>query len=277
MSGLLGTWVNGESAVALPLPDRGLDFGDGLFETLLVRDGVALFEELHLERLQRGLKVLSFPSCEDSVNQCLHSVLAECAPHPWVALRLTVTRGAAPRGYAPPQDSMPRVVISAAALNKDRSLLESPAHLEWADLRLSTQPALAGLKHLNRLEQVLAAQEAASLGCDEVVLCDQQENVISVAAGNLFIRREHKLITPRLDGCGVAGTRRRLILERLAPELGLEVVEDHLARQDLEGAQELFYCNALIGLRPVASLGDIRWDDHSAGEAIHRQMWGQVS
>ena len=114
-------WVDGEPADSLPLPDRGLDFGDGLFETLLLRRGQPLFDALHFERLQAGLRVLGFPDCLEQAKAQLSAVVGQLTEYPWAALRLTVTRGGAPRGYAPPGEVTPRIVISAAALTQDRS------------------------------------------------------------------------------------------------------------------------------------------------------------
>jgi 4-amino-4-deoxychorismate lyase len=263
-------WIDGEPAEALPLPDRGLDFGDGLFETLLVWRGRPLFPELHLQRLGAGLQALSFPDCVDAVGRQLETVAAFVTDREWTALRLTVTRGAGPRGYTPPHEVRPRIIISASTLTHDCATMASPAHVQLGTVRWPTQPLLAGLKHLNRLEQVLAASEARSLACDETVMLDQQGNVISVAAGNLFLLVEGRLLTPLLDDCGIAGTRRRLLLEQWAPALGLPVEQTRVSVQQMLSAEEVFYSNSLLGLRPVASLGERHWHKHPVCQALHR-------
>ncbi len=115
------TWLDGEPAAALPLPDRGLDYGDGLFETLLLRRGRPLFPDLHLARLQRGIEQLHFPPCLPVAARHLETAADEVAGRgwEWTALRLTLTRGGGPRGYAPPAASVPRVIIRAERLDRD--------------------------------------------------------------------------------------------------------------------------------------------------------------
>jgi len=263
-------WVDGSPAAALPLPDRGFDFGDGLFETLLVVDGTALYLDLHTRRLQRGLAALKFPDCLNEVTGHIATALHSLPPGECV-LRVTVTRGSGPRGYAPPPHTRPRVVIAAAPRERsDYKTLLSPAHLGLATMRWGTQPELAGIKHLNRLTQVLAARERQAGGLDEVVMLDQQGAVISLSAANLFIYDGDQLLTPALGHCGIQGTRRHLVLERLGPALGLQIRESTLSLQQLESAIEVFYCNALVGMRPVASFGSKAWSSHPVCSALHR-------
>ncbi|WP_170287345.1 aminodeoxychorismate lyase [Halioglobus maricola] len=266
-------WIDGSPAEALPLPDRGLDFGDGLFETMLVHQGSPLLLDYHWQRLTVGLQTLGFPDTFDHARACLEAACHSLASHPWVALRLTVTRGGAPRGYAPPADAEPRVVITAAPLSQDRRELAAPARIDWAELRWSSQPALAGLKHLNRLEQVMAAREAQRQGLDEVLVMDQSGNPCSVSAGNIFLASEGRLHTPALELCGVAGTRRRFVLEQVAPALGIPAEEGVVTREQILGADELFYCNSLRGLQSVAALGSTEWQSFPLCEALHQQYW----
>ena len=266
-------WIDGSPAEALPLPDRGLDFGDGLFETLLVHNGSPLLLDYHWQRLTIGLQTLGFPDTDTHARACLEAACPALANQAWVALRLTVTRGGAPRGYAPPTDAEPRVVISAAPLSQDRRELAAPARIDWAEIRWSSQPVLAGLKHLNRLEQVMAAREAQRQDLDEVLVMDQAGCPCSVSAGNIFLASEGRLLTPALELCGVAGTRRRFLLEQLAPALGIPAEEGVITREQILGADELFYCNSLRGLQPVAALGAKQWQRFPLCEALHQQYW----
>lgn len=280
MATSLGTWVDGEPAATLPLPDRGLDFGDGLFETLLLYRGRLLFLDYHMERLQAGLAVLEFPDVLANVRRDLLRValtLKSLGPENWASVRVSVTRGSAPRGYAMPELMQPRSIISAAVVPRDCAELPSPARLQWAKIRWSTQPFLAGIKHLNRLEQVFAATEARRKRVDEVLVCDQQSLVASVSAGNIFLMENGRLLTPALESCGVSGTRRRLIIEQLAPALGLPVEQTHISREQLEAAQEVFYCNAIQGLRPVASIGDVTWQLHPICTQLHQRYINAIA
>lgn len=272
------TWIDGVRAESLPLPDRALSFGDGLFETLLLRQGAPLFTDLHMQRLQRGLQVLAFPDCLDAVRRHLVHAASDVRDLGWcwTALRLTVSRGRGPRGYAPPVATKPRIIITVSELSNDCQKMAPAASLSLATVRWPTQPALAGLKHLNRLEQVLAAIECNTAGTDEAVMLDQSGHLVSVVAGNLFLLREGRLQTPALIDCGIAGTRRRLVMERWAGALDLPVQESTLSLQDLESADEVFYCNSLQGLRPVASFGRCRWGSHTVCRALFEQFRGEL-
>jgi 4-amino-4-deoxychorismate lyase len=263
VSGQGSIWVNGCLAQALPLPDRGLDFGDGLFETLLLVEGKPQHLELHFQRLQAGLDVLGFPDCLAEVARQIFAVLNARHVQGRAAMRVTITRGAGPRGYLPPDEAKPRCVISVSDEIEPLNIkMLSPAHLALANIRWGNQPALAGIKHLNRLEQVLAAQQRRDAGADEVIMLDQEGFVISVSAGNIFILEAGELLTPVLAHCGVLGTRRRLILDTLAPVLNVPARETRISVEQLESASEVFYCNALIGVRPVASFGARNWSNH---------------
>jgi 4-amino-4-deoxychorismate lyase len=279
VSGQSAIWLDGEPAAALPLPDRGLDLGDGLFETLLLRDGAALYADVHLRRLRRGLLALAFPDCGAAAAQQLHHVVSQIAGRGWcrAALRLTITRGSGPRGYAPPVDATPRIIIVATELESGEGSPPVPAALSLADIRWPTQPALAGLKHLNRLEQVLAARQCRAQGVDEMLMLDQQDNVISVVAGNLFVYSDGRLLTPPVTHSGVAGTRRELVIQRWAPAIGVEVTAQSFGLEQLEAADEVFYSNSLVGLRAVRSFAASRWDSHEICTALYRQYEGEVA
>lgn len=267
------TWLDGAPAAALPLPDRGLEFGDGLFETLLLRQGEPLYPDFHWQRLQLGLQVLGFPDCLTLARKQLQTAARDVHSRgwPWTALRLTVSRGAGPRGYAPPQDTTPRIILCATQLDRDCGHMGSSVALCVATVRWSVQPLLAGIKHLNRLEQVLAAAECHSTLAEEAVMLDQQGHLASVTAGNLFLLRNGELITPALRDCGIEGTRRRLLIERWAPAIGLSVKESTLTLEDLDLADEVFYSNSLLGVRPVGRLGARLWHAHPVCEALFQQ------
>lgn len=272
-------WLDGELTRDLPLPDRGFEFGDGLFETLLLRNSRPVFLDTHLERLACGLACLGFPPVTEVVVAQLQRALDALASQlwEWGTLRITVTRGAGPRGYAPPAVVTPRVVIQAVELPRDAGRMIGPAHLGVATIRLPTQPALAGLKHLNRLEQVMAASEASKLGRDELLMLDQAGHVVSVVAGNLFIVRDETIVTPPLLDCGVAGTRRRLVIEHWASHCGFQVAESTLTLADVQGADEVFYSNSLVTVRSVAQLDDTQFRSRAVADALFAHFLGTLA
>jgi 4-amino-4-deoxychorismate lyase len=251
----------------LPLPDRAVDFGDGVFETILIHQGAPLFADLHLERLTLGLQALAIPDCIAAARQQLDSV-ASAVRWRWAVLRLSISRGSGQRGYTPSDNAVPRILISVTQLDRDCGQMMTAATLCYAKIRLATQPFLAGIKHLNRLEQVLASAQAKAEGVDEAIVLDQSGNLISVIAGNLFLVHQGKLLTPKLDNCGILGTRRRLVIERWAPAIGLTVCETTLTLSDLQAAEEVFSSNSLQAVRPIARIGQQSWNAHGVCEAI---------
>jgi len=263
-------WLDGSPTATLPLPDRGSDFGDGVFETILVHQGALLFADVHLERLSLGLQVLAIPDCIAAARQQL-DIVAIAIHWRWAVLRLSVSRGSGQRGYTPSDNAVPRILISVSPLDRDCEKMMTAATLCFANIRLATQPFLAGIKHLNRLEQVLASAQAKAEGVDEAIVLDQNGHIISVIAGNLFLVRQGKLLTPKLDNCGVLGTRRRLVIERWAPAIGLTVRETTLTLLDLQEAEEVFYSNSLQTVRPIARIGQQSWNSHRVCEAIFQR------
>ncbi len=271
-------WLNGAAITQLPLPDRGLDFGDGLFETLLLIDAKPLYLSLHMARLDRGLQVLRFPRGVALIEKCLATACLEIAGKGWryVSLRLTVTRGAGPRGYTPPREPEPRVVVQATRMLHDPTQMAAPAALGDSRIRLASQPALAGLKHLNRLEQVLCALDAREQGVDDALLLGQTGDVVSVGTGNVFIVRGDQISTPPLDDCGIRGTRRQQVMQCWAPALGYTVAESRILPSDIAQAEEVFYTNALYGLRPVAAYAGATWADHPVCAALFAAYMGEL-
>ena len=268
---LVNIWVDGDLQSVLPLPDRGLDYGDGLFETLLVHTGTPAYLPLHLQRMSLGLKALGFPPCLPLIEQHISTALKASTGLGTAVMRVTVSRGEGERGYAPPHNCSPRIIISLTPHPElDFRSPGQPAHLIQADLRFGHQPTLAGIKHLNRLEQVLASHQRRQAGADEAVMLDQAGWVISVCAGNIFLVVDQKLLTPALVHCGVRGTRRRLVLESLAPQLGIEGCEADISVEQLRAASEVFYCNSVQGMRPVSRFESVTWNDHPVCEKLHR-------
>ncbi|MCR9104708.1 MAG: aminodeoxychorismate lyase [Gammaproteobacteria bacterium] len=252
-------WVNGKRDSSLALPDRGLNYGDGLFETLLLNAGHIFYLEHHLERLQRGMQVLGLSHNLDDLTLQLRDAARAVQHIPWGALRLTLTRGAGPRGYRPPEQGTCQAIIESSELQRDGDSPANPVALGIAELRLGNQPVLAGLKHLNRLEQVLAAAQVASAGYEEGIVLDGDDNIVSVVSGNIFALQGNHIETPALLRCGVAGTRRAILISRWARAIGLEVIEKTMNLRDLERADEVFYTNALVGVRSVAAIADKKY------------------
>ena len=225
--------------------DRGLNYGDGVFETLRIHAGRTVWWDAHWQRLARGAAVLGIAVPEpEAVRAACAPLLAQ--PSDGV-LKLLLTRGAGGRGYAPPESTQPMLLVSRHALP-----LPWPAaggRVRWASLRLGIQPALAGIKHCNRLEQILARRECSGPDIHEAVLCDALGAPTSACAGNLFVLRDGAWLTPLIDRAGVAGICRQwLLTQGMAREQRLRVA-------DVEQADAIFLCNAVRGILPVRALG----------------------
>lgn len=248
--------VDGAPTVWLPATDRGLMYGDGVFRTVRVADGKPRWWHEHVAKLAQDCTCLGLLA--PAPAQWLAD-LDQLAPHMADGvLKLLVTRGSGQRGYLPPEGQQVRRLMYYDASRVPASVPLSDITLRVCTLRLGWQPRLAGIKHLNRLENVLARAEWHTPEIHEGLLLDQAGNVISGVMSNLFLWHRNRLLTPRLDQCGVAGlTRARLM--RLAQAEGLDVQETALSMQDVLDADELMLTNSLWGLRRVARLETTSW------------------
>ena len=253
--------VNGQPASEIPVADRGLQYGDGLFETIRVSNGRCRHWMLHLARLRRGCEALGIRMPDPELLKTEARRLLASGDFQEVILKLIVTRGSGGRGYAPRNMLPPSRIFSVHPLPR------YPAHwfkrgvrARFCDMRLSRQPRLAGIKHLNRLEQVLARQEWGSEFAEGIML-DEQGNVVEGVMSNLFALIDGRLVTPPLEQCGVAGVVREWLLRR-ADGLGRDVVEAPLRPEMLLDAEALFLTNSVIGVWQVAELGEQNWEVH---------------
>lgn len=227
--------------------DRGLHYGDGLFETVRVVRGRAPLWPWHLERLQAGCGRLALPVPDPArMWRCAQRAARAFDD---ATIKLIWTAGIGPRGYARPAPPQPRLLVQAGPAPRANA---GGLRVRWCATQLALQPALAGLKHLNRLEQVLARAEWRD-EFDEGLMLDTQGRVVAATAGNLFARIDGRWCTPPLDRCGVAGVARRWLLARL------DAQERRLSPAEVEAAQALLLCNAVRGPRAVAALGERRW------------------
>lgn len=243
--------IDGVQASGLPLADRGFAYGDGVFETMRAIDGRVPLWPLHLARLAEGCERLGLqlPEAPLLVAECARAT----ATAPCAVLKLVLTRGDGGRGYAPTHPSRTRRVLMRHPVPPP-STERSGLLLGWCATTLPRDPQLAGIKHLNRLHQVLARMEVDALGVDEGLCCDDRGQVVCATAANLFARIDGQLYTPDVGDCGVAGVARAALLQD--PQFGGSVKVVALPRGDLARAQEIFLSNAVRGVMPVRQLGD---------------------
>lgn len=259
--------VNGRPGSELSVRDRGLAYGDGLFETIRVSRGKATLLDYHLQRLARGAVALSLIIDLSTVSAELESTAAELGSG---LLKLVITRGEAGRGYALPEHATPNRILTISPLPPyPVAHAQHGVSLFPCATRLGHQPLLAGIKHLNRLEQVLARSEWHDQRYAEGLVCDLLGSPVEGTMSNLFLRRQGQWLTPALDKCGVRGVMRDYLMEQFAAA-GEKVIERRVSRDELLSSDEVFCCNSVFGVWPVTALGDHTWSvgPHTRGAQL---------
>jgi 4-amino-4-deoxychorismate lyase len=247
--------VDGRADGRIDPLDRGLQYGDGLFETIAIAAGRPRLIDWHLERLAEGADRLGMRRPDDRL---LRDEIRQVSGAPQAVVKVLLTRGNGERGYRAPKSASPRRIV----MGFDWPAFPAMAAVEgvrvgWCRTRLGRNPALAGLKHLNRLEQVLGRSEWEDGAMDEGLMQDDRGQVVSATQSNLFARLDGRWVTPRLDQCGVAGVMRRAFRQWQAGQ-GAPVEERELGMADVERAQSLLLTNALVGAWPVRELAGRR-------------------
>ncbi len=252
------TLAGGPAGDMVPVGDRGLAYGDGLFETIACDRGRALALDRHLDRLAAGCRRLRIPVPDRP--RLAADIAAEAGALGRGVVRLIVTRGSGGRGYRPPENMLPTRLLGThpwpeiPPTNAAEGVL-----LALCATRLGLNPALAGIKHLNRLEQVLASMELPAAAAEGLML-DAAGHVVEGTRSNVFLVLDDVLVTPLLSRCGVNGIMRGLVLDA-AVAAGRRCAVRDVEPRELLRAQEIFVCNSLIGIWPVRALtwADATW------------------
>ncbi len=254
--------INGQEQSNISIFNRNFQYGDGLFETCVVKNNQILFWEKHLSRLDIGCRKLKIKNIEEEIwLKDIKKALSLTSKKNCV-LKLILSRGNSQRGYSYPDDILPvRVVIVSEMKNVQA---KESFSLEYASSGYHSNPNLAGIKHCNRIEQILAR---SSLKRDEAIMLDENQNIISVTQGNIYFIFGQSLVTPKLDRCGVIGSRRSLILE-LAELIELNVEQGNVSMNDAKKADEAFISNSIMGIKSVNSIEDFQLRKRSLTEQI---------
>jgi len=262
--------VNGKHSNLISIRDRGLLYGDGVFRTLRAVGGIAQHWSLHYQKLQCDCAALGIDCPELELLAGELGGLLELYPDG--VIKIIVTRGEGTRGYAPPIVSEPAHVWDVSSLpNYPKGWTKYGIKARLCQLRLSHQPRLAGIKHLNRLENVLAANEWNDTNIAEGLLMDATGNVIEATRSNLFVVVQGKLITPDLSRCGVAGVQRDRVMA-CAKRHNMPLQVRDVSMVEALQADELFLVNSIIGLWPLRELEDRRWTDFPITKKISNNL-----
>ncbi len=251
-------FVNGVETDQVSVTNRGLQYGDGLFETIAVVDGEPEFWDRHMARLQLGCERLSIVMPQESLllSEAEHIISSDKASR--AVLKIIVTRGEGGRGYRPPEAPMPTRIISLSPWPEyPAEYYKTGVRLHICKTRLGSNPSLAGIKHLNRLEQVIARGEWSTPDIAEGVMLDEGDHLVEGTMSNIFFVKDDEVITPELTGCGVAGVMREVLIERLQEE-GIPVTIRPIALDELGEMEEAFCSNSLIHIWPIRRIGD-KW------------------
>ncbi|MDP2071543.1 aminodeoxychorismate lyase [Methylotenera sp.] len=267
--------INGDfNQVITPL-DRGFAYGDGVFRTMLMRNGQPECWPLHYQKLVADCAAIGIvcPSAELLMNDMQQLIsIKELTDNLSSVIKVIITRGEGERGYAVPAVTNPtRVIVKSAMPSYAKENFVIGVNLHVCKTRLAVQTKLAGIKHLNRLENVMARMEWHDENIFDGVMLDQYENVIECTMSNIFARFDKVLVTPDLSQCGVAGMTRQRIMG-LVSSLNLTVEVEALPLIKLTQADEVIICNSLYGAFQVSKIGQNTWSLQSLAKNIRNLL-----
>lgn len=243
--------IDGRPSAYVPVDDRGLLYGDHLFETVAFVAGQAPLWERHMDRLIDSARRLLIPPPDPRLlaSECTRLVAAEQR----AIVRITLTRGSGGHAYEPPVQVKPRRILTRRCWPTGiESARQRGIVVHTSPVRLAAGGPLVGLKHGNRLEQVLAAEQARRSGVEDALLFDARDRLVEAIAGNLVLILDGRPVTPRLCGAGVAGVG----LQWLNEQLGGNLLTQDLDQLSLRRAQAVMVINSVTGIRPVRQLDD---------------------
>lgn len=242
-------WINGQLQQQLAVSDRGTQFGDGCFTTARVRDGEILWLDRHLARLQQAAERLMLPSID--WLSLSHEMSLAAQGRGEGIVKVILTRGHGGRGYSIQGcDNPTRIVMQADYPAHYAHWREQGVSLHLSSVALARSPLLAGIKHLNRLEQILIRIDLEQRAADEVLVLDTSGALVECCAANLFWRKGNRVYTPDLSYAGVDGVARQHIISLLSgSDFELHIVTEPV--DTLADADEAIICNALMPVVPV--------------------------
>ena len=271
-------WFHDRKRVdVVPIDDRGFQYGDGLFETIAIRGGRPRLWQFHIERLAGGCERLGIrmPAEQDLRDQLDVALDAGHAGAGNGTAKIILSGGGGPRGYARDSAIEPRTFVGVfSGQTLARSAYEEGVDAMVCETPLAGPSVLAGLKTLNRLEQVLGRSECVAANTFEGLMVDADERVICGTMSNVFIVIGHTLVTPALTRCGVAGVMRRLVLDSFAANDQAVVVRD-VALAEVRQSDEVFLSNSQFGVVPLRRIEDRQLSPGRSTRACQRLLAAQ--
>ncbi|MCX7084570.1 MAG: aminodeoxychorismate lyase [Methylococcales bacterium] len=252
------TLVNGIPQEHIELSDRGFQYGDGLFETIAVKQGHPTFLSRHLNRLSEGCNRLLIPApCQELLQTEVKELVTNSKN---AILKIIITRGSGGRGYRQPDNINSTRVLSLHPFPEYPTVFkEQGISIRFCNTRLGLNPTLARIKHLNRLEQIIARAEWSDDQSQEGLMLDINDNVIEGIMTNLFYVKNDIIYTSPLVYTGVAGIMRGIIIDLISTHSFKLILQD-FKKADLLSADEAFLCNSVIGIWPIKSIGSTHFN-----------------
>ena len=269
---LLKALVNGDFSSGVSVNDRGLNYGDGAFETIAYTNGNAVFWERHYKRLKKGCDILGFDCpIENDLLKDIKKITETDGSTDNAVIKIIVTRGESERGYKPSEHTTPNVIVSLSAY----PLYPSAYWKDGVDIKkcttnLSSQKKTSGIKHLNRIDQVLARREWDD-EFQEGLMLNENGHVIEAVMSNVFIVEDKKIVTPIIKGSGVKGIMREVVLN-ICETSGIMVLKDKLTLERVLKADEVFLTNSLIGIWPVKRIENTQLEVGSLTQEIMQSL-----
>ena len=264
-------FLAGKPCVSIPVDDRAVQYGDGLFETVAIRGGQARLWGYHTDRLQTGCARLGLPiPTEQLLDDALCSALDTSPVDPdYCVAKLLVTAGAGARGYRRASDGTGTLLVGMADCSRlPESLYRDGVRVRVCSTRLAIQPLLAGIKSLNRLEQVLARNEWQDETVFEGLLLDTDDRLICGTMSNVFLIHGNTLVTPAITRCGISGVMRRHVLATVE-QAGIDCDVRDIPSDELSSCQGGLLTNSQFGVLPLSQCADRSWQ---LNDLSHRVM-----
>jgi len=258
---MVPVWVNKVENGTINPFDRGVAYGDGVFATMRTASAdmpaEILFLEGHLARLQQSCERLGIEWCVS--DSLMHQLTQLAQQHPQHCIKLLLTRGVGGRGYQAPLNAKVTEIVSLHAI---------PAHyLDWQQsgitlassaIRLGRQPLLAGMKHLNRLEQVLIKSQPLPNNHQDWLVFDRKGYVVESSMANIFVVKNNQVLTPAITHSGVSGVMREMLIAALLCD-GIAVMATQLTLSDITAADCIFITNSLFGVIDITAIDDFQF------------------
>ncbi|MUK61135.1 aminodeoxychorismate lyase [Aliivibrio fischeri] len=264
-------WVNGMESESLPISDRATQYGDGFFTTMKVLNKKICLWELHLTRLKTSAERLGITEPDWCVLEVQMIKLASKVING--GIKILITRGSGGRGYSPEGCTNTQVIVSTFTLPVEyQEWQQKGIDLGISDIHLGLNPLLAGMKHLNRLEQVLIKQSVKKTDYLDVIVLDINNNIVETTIGNIFWIKDDRIFTPNLSLAGVEGVMKTHISD-IAKSHHIDIESVHCNIDTLANADEVFITNSLFEVVPINKIKEIHFTKHTLTHWFQEKLY----